>query len=345
MKNLLKTLYTKYGTPTILVLLSTATILLLTKSFLKIPVLISGDYNEGWNAFYAMRAFNRSLYPEPNALISNNYPPLSFYIVGSIGHVLGDYIIAGRIFSLASLLIIGLNISLVVNWFTRARIISFFSGLVFVAYMTAYHAEYVGMSDPQLLGHALMLTGLVIFLFFGQERLPLLLTVLLMVAGGLTKHNLITLPLAITTWLFVYKRRSFYIWIAGSLIVLVSCFLVFYLMYGSNFFNDIFAAPREYDIGLIPSKLTRWLTPSLILLAGGLTFITIPCRNHYTNLIVLYVLFSGIWGIFIMGGEGVDYNAIFDLIIGLTITSGLAVHQLAALADQQTLTHSSVQTM
>ncbi|MBO3460207.1 hypothetical protein G7B40_023890 [Aetokthonos hydrillicola Thurmond2011] len=345
MKNLLKTLYIKYGIPTILVLITTATILLLTKSFLKIPVLIPADYNEGWNAFHATRAFNRSLYPEPNALISNNYPPLSFYIVGSLGLLLGDDIIAGRIISSASLLIVGLNIALVVNWFSRAIITSLFSGLLFVAYMAAYHPGYVGMNDPQLLGHALMLTGLVVFLFLGQEKLPLLITMLLTVAGGLTKHNLITLPLAITIWLFVYKRRSFYIWIASSTIVLVSCFLVFYLIYGSNFFIAIFASAREYNLDIIPGKLTNWLTPSLILVAACITFITIPHRNHYTNLIVLYVLFSGVWGIFIMGGEGVDSNAIFDLIIGLTIISGLAVDEVSALVDQQTLTRSSVKTM
>jgi hypothetical protein len=168
---------------------------------------------------------------------------------------------------------------------------------------------------------------------------------LLIVAGGLTKHILIPLPFAITAWLFAYKRRSFYVWIAGSIIVLASCFIVFYLIYGPNFFIDVFADTREYYLVFIPSRLTQWLTPSLTLIAGGLTLITIPCRNHYTNLIVLYVLFSGILGIFIMGGEGVGQNAIFDLIIGLTIMSGLVVHQLAALADQQTVTRSSVQTM
>ena len=43
----------------------------------------STNPNEGWNAFQAMRALGAGpLYPPPGGLTGNNYPPLSFYIVG-----------------------------------------------------------------------------------------------------------------------------------------------------------------------------------------------------------------------------------------------------------------------
>ena len=65
------------------------------------PLLAIGRYipldpNEGWNAYFADAAIHGGvLYPPADALITNNYPPLSFYIVGAIGHLTGDTIFAG----------------------------------------------------------------------------------------------------------------------------------------------------------------------------------------------------------------------------------------------------------
>ena len=40
--------------------------------------------NEGWNAYFADAAMGKMpLYPSTDQLITNNYPPLSFYIVSS----------------------------------------------------------------------------------------------------------------------------------------------------------------------------------------------------------------------------------------------------------------------
>src|ERR1700742_2733376 len=65
------------------------------------------DPNEGWNAAHAMAAAaGRPLYPSPNASLVNNYPPLSFYIVGALAHLSGDFIVAGRILSLLAFLIV-----------------------------------------------------------------------------------------------------------------------------------------------------------------------------------------------------------------------------------------------
>jgi hypothetical protein len=57
--------------------------------------------NEGWNAYFADAAMGKMpLYPSADKLITNNYPPLSFYIVGVVGRFLGDPVLAGRLLSL-----------------------------------------------------------------------------------------------------------------------------------------------------------------------------------------------------------------------------------------------------
>jgi len=59
------------------------------------------DPNEGWNAYLAHAAVTGApLYPQ--GLMVNNYPPLSFYIVGALGTITGDPIVAGRLVSLIS---------------------------------------------------------------------------------------------------------------------------------------------------------------------------------------------------------------------------------------------------
>src|SRR3954451_7227709 len=70
------------------------------------PLLSIGRYlpldpNEGWNAYFADAAIHGGvLYPTADALITNNYPPLSFYFVGAVGYLMGDNIFAGRIVAL-----------------------------------------------------------------------------------------------------------------------------------------------------------------------------------------------------------------------------------------------------
>ncbi|HEV7600805.1 MAG TPA: hypothetical protein VGO49_11195, partial [Bradyrhizobium sp.] len=48
--------------------------------------------NEGWNAYHADQAMRGAaqLYPPPDGLVANNYPPLSYYLTGWLGRLFGD---------------------------------------------------------------------------------------------------------------------------------------------------------------------------------------------------------------------------------------------------------------
>jgi len=76
----------------------------------RLPMRVPLNYNEGWNAYHAAQAMSGTpLYPPADSLLSNNYPPLSFYIVGIAGRVVGDNVIAGRLVAFASFLTVGLD--------------------------------------------------------------------------------------------------------------------------------------------------------------------------------------------------------------------------------------------
>jgi uncharacterized membrane protein len=55
------------------------------------------------------------LYPSHDKLITNNYPPLSFYIVGALGWLIGDMVLAGRLLSLGAVAVTAVAVALIIN--------------------------------------------------------------------------------------------------------------------------------------------------------------------------------------------------------------------------------------
>ena len=79
-----------------LAVLALAAAALLARDIIAVPAHVPLDPNEGWNAYHALAAMaGRGLYPPPGALMINNYPPLSFFLVGALGRITGDMIVAG----------------------------------------------------------------------------------------------------------------------------------------------------------------------------------------------------------------------------------------------------------
>src|SRR6516225_12105593 len=84
----------------------------LYRAFLNVEI----ENNEAWNAYFADAAMGKMpLYPSADQLITNNYPPLSFYIVGLLGRFVGDPVLAGRLLSLLAMVAIATAIVLSVR--------------------------------------------------------------------------------------------------------------------------------------------------------------------------------------------------------------------------------------
>ncbi|HWC63601.1 MAG TPA: hypothetical protein VG501_08255, partial [Rhizomicrobium sp.] len=161
--------------------------------------------NEGWNAYLAKAAIGGApLYPQSASLMINNYPPLSFYIVGALSHVTGDAIVAGRLLSLISFFALCGLLVVILRDMGADVLAALFASLFFATGLLAA-SRYVAMNDPQLLGHALQLSGLSLLL--PPRRSPLA-AALLMSAGLFVKHSLLALPLAAGLWLAGEERRD-----------------------------------------------------------------------------------------------------------------------------------------
>ena len=72
--------------------------------------------NEGWNAYHADAAMRGGqLYPPSDGLVANNYPPLSYFLIGWLGRLFGDPLYVGRALSFLSTLGVGAAAAAVVR--------------------------------------------------------------------------------------------------------------------------------------------------------------------------------------------------------------------------------------
>ena len=202
-----------------------ALIALLTAIHLvQIPLRIPLNYNEGWMALLSDRAVGGGvLYPAPGLFVVDNYPPLSFYVIGAVGRLLGDNVAAGRCVALAALAAVTCEVLWSARRLDAGKGAAALGALLFaLSNLTWFHA-YVAMADPQWLGQAVTLAGLPLLLQAGDGRLrlgPVIASAVLMTAGGFIKHNLIALPLATALWLAVEDRRAFLAWSATAVVAL-----------------------------------------------------------------------------------------------------------------------------
>ena len=295
-----------------------------------LPRLASRNYNEGWNAYHAEAVGSEGpLYPEPAELFPNNYPPLSFPVVAFAGQVLGDPLRAGRVVSLVALLVLLFEIGWLARRSTGSLGLGAFAGLLFAASLGAAFDDYVAMNDPQLLAHALMLGGLAL-VTGGLSPGRLVLAVLLMALGGLVKHNLIALPLAVTLWLFGRDRRAFGIWLAASALVVAGALAALFGLFGASVFTNVLG-PRTTSLALAAQASADYLRSLAAPLAVGVLAAREAWREPEERWLALYAALALATGFLFTAGEGVSYNAYFDLLIALSLLGPFLISRVAAL--------------
>src|SRR5262245_5898686 len=92
------------------------------------------DLDEAREAFNAAAVLNgRALYPDPQGLIANNYPPLSFYLVSALSTGAFDAIYAGRALSFVGIIATTLAIAICIRVLGGTRLAAVVAGLWFLA--------------------------------------------------------------------------------------------------------------------------------------------------------------------------------------------------------------------
>jgi hypothetical protein len=285
------------------------------------------DPNEGWNAYFAQAATTTgSPYPTTQSLMINNYPPLSFYIVGTIARLTGDAVIAGRVVALAALFALTLGIEVAARRMGCNRTEAAFAALFFSAGIMLT-SDYAGMDDPQMLGHAIAIAGLLVALREPRTPRDMVVAALLFTVAFFVKHNLIVLPLAVSAWLAMLDRRLAVTFIVSGIVFLLIGLGVFKQAFGFGMIGVVESA-RTFAVANIEAALVQWLRWSTIPLLGAAAMFAVGRHDRHVVLCFIYVVVATLAGLYFSGGAGVDANALFDADIALALSAGLLLNRL-----------------
>ena len=291
----------------------------------KVPI----DPNEGWNAFHSNHLLkDQPLYPPYNALISNNYPPLSFYLNAGLAALFGDDLIAGRLLSFISLLVVaGMLGACIVEMGGRgaeALVMSLF----FMGFIVMFAQHYIGMADPQWLAHAVQLSGFYLLLKSQNRGSLFYLSILMIVASGFIKQNLIVLPLAVFLWLFISDSDASMRFLIAALSAVGFFLFAFTMIHGLDFLRGLFLDYREWHLGTAAQAIYRRFAKLMGVLILGVAGCVLLPQSRIFLLLLFYFSFACLWGAFISGGSGVDVNALFDVVLAAVLIGGVLLRHV-----------------
>jgi hypothetical protein len=284
--------------------------------------------NEGWNAYHADTAARGGvLYPPADGLVANNYPPLSFLLIGWLGRLSGvDPLYVGRALSLIATIALALETAAIVRLFGGRTAGATVGALWLIATLARFFDFYVGMNEPQLLAQALMTGGFVWFLARMQKRRAVEPAVLAMVVAGFFKHNIVVMPVVALIWLASRDRRRA---LRGALVggaVAAAGLVLCTIVYAPDFVADMLM-PRSYHLerALHATGRLQFVLPALVVwgIWAWSERGTAPAR--FTTLLIGTAVLSYLVQ---KSGAGVDENAQFELVIATAVGIGVAVDRL-----------------
>lgn len=285
------------------------------------------NYNEGWNAFHTQRLMSGGpLYPpvSPGAFL--NYPPLSFYVTGVLGKMIGDYVIAGRVLALLSLFAVAANVGLIARVLGVTSQLALLVSLIFLTFAVLFYGDYTATDDPQWFGHALQTSGLLLLIRRSAPGSANILTVrtllavaLLLAAGGLVKQDLLALPLAVTIWLLIVDRRAFLSWLGIGAAIVVVVLAACILLYGQAFISQVLLAERNFSTLAFLNIVHFYAMRLIAYVAFAAVAVIVRPRDQRLWLLGIYLAFATVVGLATMTAVGVIYSALFDMTIAMMI--------------------------
>jgi hypothetical protein len=278
---------------------------------------------EGWNAYHAMSAFGGELYPRFPSMMYDNYPPLSFLVVGGLGKFIGDNIFAGRIVALASTAVTALCVGTISRLMGCRTLEAALTVLLFLANPWLL-SDFARIDDPQMLGQAIGCAGFA--LLVGKSARGTAAGALLLTAACFVKPIFVIQPLALAIWFAIYQPRkamrfAAYLTLFGALGIIAAEFA-----FGPTFISHL-ASARVYDLSGTIAHPGTWLLTGAVPFAASL-YLFRYSRDPYAQLCALYAVIAFAAGLFFSGGEGVGGNAMFDASIAAALGLGVLVNRI-----------------
>lgn len=302
-----------------ILLLVIGAILMLIYPVMRLGYVYQINYNEGSNVYHASEiAEGQPLYADSSSdpFTPPAYPPLSYFLVGLSGKNFGSYLLAGRVISLVSLLVIIFACSLLLIHQGINRGPAIFGGVSALLLYLGYAQDYIGMDDPHFLALLFAVTGLIIYLRNSTSWPPLMISALLMVLSLYTVQSLFALPLAIGLDVMIRSRKYGIIWVLALLLFwfLLDAFSDFH--FGAQF-RQQFHSLSHVAPDRVLSQLSRLDIPFFILLltAGWTSMFCV--FDTQLRVFGLYMAISMVIALAFSGSTISSISYFFDLFLAL----------------------------
>jgi hypothetical protein len=282
-----------------------------------------------WQAYHADALRAGSPLYSFDIFITNNYPPLSFYLVDALSSATGvDVLYVGRALCLAATLATGLGVWACVRSLGGSQLGGILAAIWWVATAAKWYTVWVGRDDPHLVALAVMTACLAYILKYPKSDRALAAIVLMAIAG-FYKHSLFAIPLASLLWLFMHDRPRGALAVILGLGTVAIGLAVCATLYGEVFFHCILM-PRVYRLsrGLGHVGLTQFIAPALIV---AVIWALYRRRSMPGRFVLLFIAVALVIYLVQSTGEGVADNAIFELTVATGLGLGLAFGDLAAI--------------
>lgn len=302
----------------------------LLRTLFSVPMCASQDYNEGWNALHVdSLSLGLPLYRPLGDPYHNNYPPLAFHPTEWLLPLVSDPMLAGRVLGLAAFAACCALCGALVRAWGGSRALAAACAMFTLAVFLA-HSHYVGINDPQMLGHALALAGLVCIARPGRTTLAVCLGAALLAASGFVKHNLVVLPLTLAIWLWLHDRRRMLAYAGCGLLVAALLWALFGWLHGWDFMRHLFA-PRDYEWNAMWHGNLVWLAKGAPLLVPLAVAAWRQPRDPALSLAALWAGIGVLTGGYFIGGWGVDQNVFFDAYFAGAFGTAMVWRQLQSM--------------
>ncbi len=312
-----------YGVALFAVIVLLGAILLTADNLLSIGFVFEKNYNEGWNVYNTERLINRELIYDADYWRVNNYPIGSFLVIAVTNLVVGNPLISGRIVGLLSLIAITVLAAVATRRFGGDRIDAVFGGGCALGFCYLVAPAWIIVDDPQTLGEAVMLAGLVSYLSRSPDCRHLLSAGGLVVLAGFIKHNLLAIPLAITFDLTLRSPRRLFLWLTccGSLALV---FLGLTQLVAGGTFIDHLLSPRIFTWHGVRYHLVKFLRLFKLPLVAVVLGSPMICSGDRI-LLAAWGTISVVIAAASSGFEGTSYNMFQDAAVFLGVAAGVSL--------------------
>jgi hypothetical protein len=201
-----------------------------------------------------------------------------------------------------------------------------FGALLFAAILL-FDYSYVGMNDPQFLGQAFGMAGIVAVLRTPRGLASLAIAAALFTMAVFIKQTQVIAPLAAVLWLFIIDRRAALRIAAMGTGMALLMLVPFQAIFGVSLWSQI-GVPRVWGLASGLDSLAGWAQASApAVLVSLLLWRRFP-RDPGVVFCGLYlVLAIGIGTVFLCGA-GTSGNMLFDALIALSLFAAVGMNRL-----------------